>query len=59
MIQNIVDNPFIFCTFVALLIFLNIGAALRVRHDRTLKDRAKVNRREKPRAEKDRRWIRR
>jgi len=56
MIQRIIDHPWIFFAFVMLLLLLNIGAAIRTRHDDKLKIRAKVNRRLKPRAGKDRRW---
>jgi hypothetical protein len=56
MIQRIVDQPWIFIAFIVLVAALWVGASLRTRRDRMLKHRARVNRRNKLRAERDRRW---
>lgn len=56
MIQKIVDQPWLFITFIAVIALLWIAASLRVRRDRMLKHRARINRRDKIRAERDRRW---
>jgi hypothetical protein len=56
MYQGILARPWIFIAFVAIIVLLEIAATLRIRRDRMLKHRAKVNRRNKLRAERDRRW---
>lgn len=56
MIQRIADQPWIFITFVVVMILLWVGASMRVRRDRLRRHRAKVDRRNKARAERDRRW---
>jgi hypothetical protein len=56
MIQRIVDQPWIFIAFIVVIAALWVGASLRTRRDRRLKHRARVNRRNKLRAERDRRW---
>ncbi len=56
MIQKIVDQPWISITFLVILALLWVGALMRIKRDRLLKHRAKVNRRNKLRAERDRRW---
>lgn len=56
MIQKIIDQPWLFIAFVVLIALLWLGSALRIRRDRMLKHRARVNRRDKIRAERDRRW---
>jgi hypothetical protein len=56
MIQKIVDQPWISITFLVILALLWVGALMRIKRDRLFKHRAKVNRRNKLRAERDRRW---
>lgn len=56
MIQKIVEQPWLFVAFVVLIALLWLGSALRVRRDRLRKHLARVNRRNKIRAERDRRW---
>lgn len=56
MIQKIAEQPWLFVAFVVLIALLWLGAALRVRRDRLRKHLDRVNRRNKIRAERDRRW---
>jgi len=56
MIRNIIEQPWAFLFFVVLLVLLNLGAAIRMRHDRALKRRANINRRRLSRPARDRRW---
>ena len=44
------------CVFVAIVAGLWLAARIRMKRDRMFKHRAKVNRRDKLRAERDRRW---
>ncbi|MGE5493488.1 MAG: hypothetical protein ACM31P_19695 [Actinomycetota bacterium] len=56
MIQSIIDQPWAFVGLVLILILLQVGAALRIRHDRRLKQRALADRRQSIRSGEDRRW---
>jgi hypothetical protein len=56
MMRTLSDQPFIFIAFVVVMMLLWIGASIRIRHDRLLRHRAKVDRRNKLRVERDRRW---
>ena len=54
--QKIIDQPWVALSFVVILAFLWLAAWRRIRRDRLLRHRAKVDRRNKARAERDRRW---
>ena len=56
MIQKITEQPWLFAAFVVLIVVLWFAASRRVRHDRWRKHQARVDRRNKIRAERDRRW---
>lgn len=56
MIQRIIDQPWVFLGFVTVIVLLNVGAAIRIRHDRNLKRRAAADRRKSARRGGDRRW---
>ena len=56
MLRGIIERPWMFIAFVAIIILLWIGAKLRIKRERTLRHRAKVNRRNQLRVERDRRW---
>lgn len=54
--QKIVDQPWVALAFVLILGLLWLGAWWRIRRDRLFRHRARVDRRNKARAERDRRW---
>jgi hypothetical protein len=56
MIQKLIDQPWIAIAFAAIIFLLWCGALMRIKHDRMLQPRARVDRRNKLRAEQDRRW---
>ncbi|HJW25653.1 MAG TPA: hypothetical protein VJ576_12210 [Rhodocyclaceae bacterium] len=57
MIQSILHQPWVFLAWILVLVLLQMGAALRIRHDRKLRRRrALADRRQVPRPEPDRRW---
>ena len=56
MLQGIIDRPWIFIAFVVLIAVLRFAALARIRRDRMRRHRAKVNRRNMLRADRDRRW---
>ncbi len=56
MLQGIFAKPWIFIAFVAIIVLLWFAALARIKRERLLRHRAKVNRRNKLRAERDRRW---
>lgn len=56
MIQHIIAQSWAFLGLVLVLALLHVGAAIRIRHDRHLKQRAMADRRQKPRPGPDRRW---
>lgn len=57
MIQSILDHPWAFLALLLVLALLQVGAALRTRHDRRLRQRALADRRQAPRPSPDRRWL--
>ncbi|HZX31422.1 MAG TPA: hypothetical protein VFF03_08735 [Rhodocyclaceae bacterium] len=56
MIQSIIEQPWAFVGLVLVLILLQAGAALRIRRDRRLRQRALADRRQSIRPGDDRRW---
>ena len=46
-----------FLILLVVFILLQMGAAIRIRHDRRLKQRALADRRQAPRSGTDRRWL--
>lgn len=56
MLQRLIDHPWMSVVFVVTIAGLWLAAAIRMKRDRMLKHRAKVNRRDKLRAERERRW---
>jgi hypothetical protein len=54
--QQIIEHPWIFSAFLMIIVALWIAAAIRIKHDRIKKHRAKVDRRKLLRSEQDRRW---
>ena len=56
MLQRIIEHSWMSCVFVAIVAGLWLAARIRMKRDRMFKHRAKVNRRDKLRAERDRRW---
>ena len=56
MIQKISEQPWLFIALVVIIALLWFASTVRVRRDRWRKHLARVNRRDKIRAERDRRW---
>jgi len=59
MLQRIIDNPWIFIAMIVTMAALCVAAFLRVQRDKLRSGRAKVDRRETPRTDPDRRWEKR
>lgn len=55
--QRVSEAPWVFAGMVFCIVILNVAAAIRVRHERKLTTRAPVDRRQQPRATRDRRWT--
>ncbi len=56
MLQGIIGKPWILIAFVAIIVLLRFAALARIRRDRMRRHRAKVNRRNMLREDRDRRW---
>lgn len=56
MLQKIIDAPFAFIFFMLAVLLLNIGAAVRMRHENNLKNSSHQERRTKLRLLPDHRW---
>jgi len=54
--QQFIEHPWIAVAFVVLVALLWIGASIRIKYDRMKRHRAKVDRRNKLREERERRW---
>ena len=54
--QGIIGKPWILIAFVAIIVLLRFAALARIRRDRMRRHRAKVNRRNMLREDRDRRW---
>lgn len=56
MFHKMASEPWVVLALFLILGLLWVAAAIRIRRDRMLKHRARVDRRNRLRAERDRRW---